>query len=112
LRLLRLGEAGKTEVMYTVKLTHAQTQRYLSRLVELGLVESPDETVRTPGYRITRKGLDILSKIEEVQEMLRVDELSAILDSPRLETNRRGRRDALSRLRDVIRGGRDRPKEH
>ena len=104
LRLLRLGEAGKTEVMYSVRLTHAQTQRYLARLVELGLVRVPSDERGMQAYRITRKELDILAKIEEVQEMLKVDDLSEILGSPEIKAEGHERHDALTRIRDAILG--------
>jgi predicted transcriptional regulator len=38
LGLLRLGQAGKTEIMYTVKLGFNQRQKYLENLVASGYV--------------------------------------------------------------------------
>ena len=35
LRLLRLGEAGKTEIMYTVNMSYDQRQKYLRKLLKL-----------------------------------------------------------------------------
>ena len=102
LRLLRLGEAGKTEVMYGVRLTHSQTQKYLLRLAELGLIDRVADDGKAPIYRIKPKGLDILGKIEHVQEMLRVDELPEILDSPRLEVQPEQDRRLLERVKDAI----------
>jgi predicted transcriptional regulator len=102
LRLLRLGEASKTEVMYGVRLTHSQTLKYLLRLAELRLVDRTDDDGKAPVYRITAKGLDILGKIEQVQEMLRVDELPEILDSPRLQVQPEQDRKLLGRVKDAI----------
>lgn len=109
LRLLRLGQAGKTEVMYSVRLTHSQTQKYLTRLATLGLIAPLDEEGMTPGYRITSRGLDVLSQIEHVQEMLKVDELPAILDSPEVEPDLQPDRQLLARVRDVLRRRREPP---
>ncbi len=102
LRLLRLGEAGKTEIMYGVRLTHSQTQKYLPRLTELRLIDRVGEDGRAPVYRITPKGLDILGKIEHVQEMLRVAELPDILNSPRLEVQQERDQKLLGRVKDAI----------
>ena len=103
LRLLRLGEVGKTEVMYTVGLTHSQTQKYLLRLVELELTDQRRDNGRTPTYRITQKGLDILSKIENLQEMLQIDEASEILDSPELKVDQEKDGNILRRIADAVR---------
>ncbi len=107
LRLLRLGEVGKTEVMYTVGLTHAQTQKYLPRLVELGLVDQRGEDGRTPSYRITPKGLDILSRIEQLQETLRIDEVPEIIEAPELKIAQAKDRNMLRRIREAIRARRE-----
>ena len=109
LRLLRLGQAGRTEVMYSVRLTHSQTQKYLTRLVTLGLIAALDEQGRMPAYRITSRGLDVLSQIEHVQEMLKVDELPGILDSPEVEPAPQQDRKLLDRVRDALRRRREPP---
>jgi predicted transcriptional regulator len=70
LRLLRLGEAGRTEVMYTVNMSYYQTRKYLSWLLELELLEEVAEEHRFECYRATSKGLQLLSQIEHMQEML------------------------------------------
>ena len=105
LSLLRLGEVGKTEVMYTVRLTHAQTQKYLSRLVQLHLVDQRNGEGRVPSYRITQKGLDVLVKIEQVQEMLQIQEVPDILGAPKLKLDEDRR--ILRRLKDVLRVHKD-----
>lgn len=107
--MLRLGQAGRTEVMYSVRLTHSQTQKYLTRLAALGLIAALDEEGRTPSYRITSRGLDVLSQIEHVQEMLKVDELPAILDSPKVEPELQQDRKLLARVRDALRRRREPP---
>ena len=70
LRFLRLGETGKTEIRYTVKMSRDQTSKYLDRLLETGLLEDVQTEIGVPSYRITKKGLALLSKIENMQEML------------------------------------------
>ena len=70
LRLLRLGEAGRTEVMYTVNMSYYQTRKYLSWFLELELLEEVAEEHRFAFYRATSKGLQLLSQIEHIQEML------------------------------------------
>ncbi len=104
LRLLRLGQAGRTEIMYAVRLTHSQTQKYLTRLATLRLITAVDEGGKASGYRITSKGLDVLSEIDRVQEMLKVDELPEILESPELEIDRPQDRNLLDRVKDAFRG--------
>jgi predicted transcriptional regulator len=79
LRLLRLGEAGKTEVMYTVNMSYYQTRKYLSWLLELGLVDKVAGEHRFASYRATSKGLQLLTQIEHMQEMLQVREAPEVL---------------------------------
>jgi len=82
LRLLRLGEAGKTEIMYTVNLSYSLRQKYIGNLLELDLLEECHEGRHSVNYRITRKGLNVLTAIENMQEMLRLEEVPDILNSP------------------------------
>jgi predicted transcriptional regulator len=84
LALLRLGEAGKTEVMYTVNMSHSQTEKYLKWLQELGLLCKVMKENRPASYRVTKKGLKLLSEIEHMQEMLRREEMPKILHAPEL----------------------------
>jgi len=68
--MLRLGEAGKTEIMYSANMSYSQLQKYLSFLLQLGLITKV--TVGNPviTYRVTRKGLRLLRNIEGILEML------------------------------------------
>jgi predicted transcriptional regulator len=102
LSLLRLGEAGKTEVMYAVRLSHYQTQKYLGRLTQIGLVEQPEDDVRAPAYRITRKGLELLGRIEQMQEMLQIKEIPGIMDAPEFKADDAPYSRMLKRLRDAF----------
>jgi predicted transcriptional regulator len=89
LRLLRLGDVGKTEVMYAVRLSYYQTQSYLRRLIELGLIHqaAPDDHISS--YGITQKGLGLLGKLEQLQEQLQEQEIPQIFDSPELKLDER-----------------------
>lgn len=88
LRLLRLGSTGKTQITYYASLRQDQTSKYIHGLLESGLLEGAEEEMGLPSYRITRKGLAILSLIENLKEMLPADGKTEILHKSRvLEVN-------------------------
>ena len=68
--MLRLGEAGKTEIMYSANMSYYQLQKYLKFLLQLQLIDRV--TVGNPvvTYRITRKGLRLLRSIDGILEVL------------------------------------------
>ena len=68
--MLRLGEAGKTEIMYSANMSYAQLQKYLKFLLELKLIDKV--TVGNPviTYRITEKGRRLLRSIDNILEIL------------------------------------------
>ena len=72
--MLRLGEAGKTEIMYSANMSYAQLQKYLKFLLQLGLIDKV--TVGNPvvTYRVTKKGLRLLKSIDSILEMLELRE--------------------------------------
>jgi predicted transcriptional regulator len=72
--MLRLGEAGKTEIMYSANMSYHQLQKYLTFMLQLGLITKV--TVGNPvvTYRVTRKGLRLLHSIEGVLEILELNE--------------------------------------
>lgn len=72
--ILRLGEAGKTEIMYSANMSFFQLQKYLSFLLELKLIDKV--TIGNPivTYRVTRKGLRLLKNIDIVLAMLELRE--------------------------------------
>ncbi len=72
--MLRLGEAGKTEIMYSANMSYSQLQKYLNFLLQLGLINKV--TVGNPivTYRVTRKGLRLLRNIDGILEMLELVE--------------------------------------
>ena len=68
--MLRLGEAGKTEIMYSANMSYFQLQKYLQYLTERELIDKV--TVGNPKitYRITDKGPRLLESIDNILEML------------------------------------------
>ncbi len=68
--MLRLGEAGKTEIMYSANMSYRQLQKYLTFMLQLGLITKV--TVGNPvvTYRVTRKGLRLLRSIDGVLDIL------------------------------------------
>lgn len=69
--ILRLGQAGKTEIMQAVGMNHGQLRRYLSLLVQRRLLS---EITRFPGpvtYKVTPRGLKLLKEIETLLETLK-----------------------------------------
>ncbi len=84
LRLLRLGNTGKTQITAYAYLRQDQASRYIRRLLDSGLLESAEKDMDLPAYRITRKGLAILSLIENLKEMLPADGTTEILHQSRV----------------------------
>ena len=76
--ILRLGEAGKTEIMYSANMSYAQLQKYLDFLLQLQLIDKVKLGNPTVSYRVTEKGLNLLNKICVILEMLEAKELDEI----------------------------------
>ena len=76
--ILRLGEAGKTEIMYGANMSFFQLQKYLKYLLELRLIDKVTVGNPTVTYRVTRKGLRLLKSIDAVLEMLELKESTDI----------------------------------
>ena len=68
--ILRLGEASKTEIMYTVNMSYTQFHEYLNILLKLKLIDETPATNQLMTYRVTQKGFTLLKKIDSVLEML------------------------------------------
>lgn len=68
--ILRLGEAGKTEIMYSANMSYRQLQKYLDFMVASGFLEKI--VVPNPGikYKATKKGQRLLHSIEPILEQL------------------------------------------
>ena len=72
LKLLSIAEASKKEIMLAVNIGYYQAQIYLNRLLKLRLLDEVIEENRLVSYRVTEKGLKLLSEIESVQEMCQI----------------------------------------
>ncbi len=68
--MLRLGEAGKTEMMYSANMSYFQLQKYLNFLLERRLIDKVALGNPSVTYRVTRKGLRILRSIDSILEAL------------------------------------------
>ena len=68
--MLRLGEAGKTEIIYSANMSYYQLQKYLNFLLQLNLINKV--TVGNPvvTYRVTQKGLRLLRNVDSILELL------------------------------------------
>jgi len=68
--MLRLGEAGKTEIMYSANMSYFQLQKYLKFLLELKLIDEVQLGNPSVSYRVTEKGSRLLRNIDSIQEIL------------------------------------------
>jgi len=72
--ILRLGEAGKTEIMYSANMSFFQLQKYLNFMLQLKLIDKVTVGNPTVTYRVTRKGLRLLKSIDAVLGILELRE--------------------------------------
>ena len=72
--MLRLGEAGKTEIMYSANMSYFQLQKYLNFLLELKLIDKVALGNPSVTYRVTKKGHKLLKSIDSILEMLEFGE--------------------------------------
>jgi len=68
--MLRLGEAGKTEIMYSVNMSYFQLQKYLGFMLDRGLIDKVSIGNPSVTYRVTVKGLEVLKSIDGLLETL------------------------------------------
>jgi predicted transcriptional regulator len=64
--ILRLGEAGKTEIMYSANMSYRQLQRYLLFLTDRGFIEIIKVGNPVTTYKVNEKGLRLLTNIENL----------------------------------------------
>ena len=72
--MLRLGEAGKTEIMYSANMSYFQLQKYLKFLLQLELIDKVAVGNPVVTYRVTKKGLRLLRNIDNILEVLELRE--------------------------------------
>ena len=68
--ILRLGEAGKTEIMYSANMSYRQLQRYLNSLTQGGFIKRVKLSNPVETYKVTKEGLRLLENIDSISEML------------------------------------------
>ena len=68
--MLRLGEASKTEIMYSANMSYFQLQKYLDFLLRLRLIDKVTMGNPSITYRVTRKGLRLLRNIDSILGIL------------------------------------------
>ena len=68
--ILRLGEAGKTEIMYSANMSFRQLQKYLGFMLELELINKVEVGNPIVTYRVTKKGLRLLRNIDSILDVL------------------------------------------
>ena len=72
--MLRLGEAGKTEIMYSANMSYFQLQKYLKFLLQLRLIDKVTVGNPTVTYRVIKKGLRLLRNIDSILQVLKSGE--------------------------------------
>ncbi len=72
--MLRLGEAGKTEIMYSVNMSYFQLQKYLGFMLDRGLIDRVALGNPSVTYRVTMKGLEVLRSIDALLNTLELRE--------------------------------------
>ena len=72
--ILRLGEAGKTEIMYSANMSYFQLQKYLKFMLTLNLVDKVMVGNPVVTNRVTQKGLALLRQIDGILRMLEMNE--------------------------------------
>ena len=68
--MLRLGDAGKTEIMYSANMSYFQLKKYLKFLVDRGLVTEVHLGNPSISYRVTPEGLRLLRNIDSILDTL------------------------------------------
>ena len=71
--ILRLKDAGKTEIMYSVNMSYNQLEKYLDFLLEGGFLRKVNGK-RIPVYQTTPKGRKLLLKIDKLVALLEWEE--------------------------------------
>lgn len=68
--ILRLGTAGKTEIMYSANMSYRQLQQYLNFLTQREFIDTMKVGNPVTQYRVNKKGLRLLRTIDVLLEML------------------------------------------
>ncbi len=78
--MLKIGEngAGKTKLMYSANMSYTQIQKYLSFLLDHGLIDKVELGNPSVTYHVTEKGASLLKSIDTVLEVLELEETSGL----------------------------------
>lgn len=75
------GGAGITKIMFHAYLTHSQAKEYTQMLLQNGLLEQDIDSGSLREFRTTPKGLEYLTAIERISEMLAIETRRAAVKS-------------------------------
>jgi predicted transcriptional regulator len=75
------GGAGITKIMFHAYLTHSQAKEYTQMLLQNGLLEQDIDSGSLREFRTTPKGLEYLTAIERISEMLAIETRRAAVRS-------------------------------
>jgi len=67
------GGAGITKIMFHAYLTHTQAKEYTQILLQNGLLERDIDSGSLREFRTTPKGLEYLTAIEKMSDMLAIE---------------------------------------
>ncbi len=67
------GGAGITKIMFHAYLTHTQAKEYTQILLQNGLLEQDIDSGSLREFRTTPKGLEYLTAIEKMSDMLAIE---------------------------------------
>jgi len=67
------GGVGITKIMFHAYLTHSQAKEYTLSLMKSGLLEQDAESGSLRQFRTTPKGVEYLSAVERMSDMLAIE---------------------------------------
>lgn len=67
------GGAGITKIMFHAYLTHSQAKEYAQMLLQNGLLEQDINSGSLRQFRTTPKGVEYLSAIDRISDMLAIE---------------------------------------
>ena len=76
--ILRLGQAGKTEIMYSANMSYTQIQKYLGFLISHGFIDKVEVGNPVVKYTVTDQGRSLLRSIDTVLEVLDLEDTAGL----------------------------------
>ena len=70
---------GKPEILSAVKISHLQSQKYIKRLLDLGLVDARFREQNGVVYKTSEKGKKLLANVESIQKLLQRNPIHNVL---------------------------------